>query len=61
MDDDEDMYEEYQRTYITDICYEIMLTLSVAEPGMPFTFEWNDEQEPPMIISHRGQDRKSVV
>lgn len=54
MDDDEDMYEEYQRTYITDICYEIMLTLSVAEPGMPFTFEWNDEQEPPMIISHRG-------
>ncbi|OBT49275.1 hypothetical protein VE00_00448 [Pseudogymnoascus sp. WSF 3629] len=24
------------------------------EPGMPFTFEWNDEQEPPMIISHRG-------
>ncbi|KFY45111.1 hypothetical protein V494_01149 [Pseudogymnoascus sp. VKM F-4513 (FW-928)] len=24
------------------------------EPRMPFTFEWNDEQEPPMIISHRG-------
>ncbi|OBT91108.1 hypothetical protein VE02_00100 [Pseudogymnoascus sp. 03VT05] len=24
------------------------------EPGMPFTFEWNDEQESPMIISHRG-------